>query len=665
MLLKKCYVSSFGKLKDFSIDFSDGFNVIKEDNGWGKTTLATFIKVMFYGIDNGRKTISESDRKKYKPWNSIEKFGGYIEFLKDAKPYRLERYFGNKEAEDSVCLTDLTTGKIYNTQVDWGLKTFGIDEDGFKSTTYLGQKDFEIKSNASITQKFHALFNEENKENFDEAVKILEDKAKKLLPNRGENGLIPHAKSKIHNLKEESIRLKQSFTHLKDLKKRMGLLDEQILILEGEIKKLNTLRVQASDQKAIKIKKERYQDCLNKIEQIKLRILEIEKVIGSNFISQAEIDDYSEIVKEYKRNVEAIRNLEKNVEELSSVIETKKQNKSYYFLLPIIALIFAIFPIFAFDFIKIVGTISSLVVSTYCIVLFVLNLTIRKNKDNGNYNSIIENNLSEIKNYKDINEKYIEKINQFFSRFVIDGDFEDRLTKLKEFVKEKDNLRVELEVQSDLLSKYGADPDVKSELKVDGLDIDYIDQQINVKNFSLKQLNSELSSLKTSAVLTEEDANKLSDVESELEQVQEELQTLEKEYKIIKKTLECLIKAQENLKIKYKEPLESSFRKYLSKLTEAMSEKVGIDVDMQVTVSENGGVKDTVYYSKGYQDVFEICKRFALIDVLFTEEKPFIILDDPFCNLDDVKIKNALNLLTILSKEYQIIYFICHDSRGL
>ena len=49
--------------------------------------------------------------------------------------------------------------------------------------------------------------------------------------------------------------------------------------------------------------------------------------------------------------------------------------------------------------------------------------------------------------------------------------------------------------------------------------------------------------------------------------------------------------------------------------------------------------------------MFEICKRFALTDVLFAEEKPFMILDDPFYNLDDEKVKNSLELVEKLSKD--------------
>ena len=55
--------------------------------------------------------------------------------------------------------------------------------------------------------------------------------------------------------------------------------------------------------------------------------------------------------------------------------------------------------------------------------------------------------------------------------------------------------------------------------------------------------------------------------------------------------------------------------------------------------------------------------RLSLIESLFEKEKPFIILDDPFVNLDEDKIQHAKELINNISKQYQIIYFACHESR--
>ena len=102
MKLLSAYVFSFGKLKDFSYDFTDGLNTIKEDNGWGKSTFATFIKAMFYGLNDSKRNVAENERMKFKPWNSTERFGGNVRFQWGEKVFRLERFFGQKQAEDTV-----------------------------------------------------------------------------------------------------------------------------------------------------------------------------------------------------------------------------------------------------------------------------------------------------------------------------------------------------------------------------------------------------------------------------------------------------------------------------------------------------------------------------------------------------------------------------------
>ena len=50
MRLLTCHIENFGKLSDFSYDFTDGYNAIVLPNGAGKSTFAAFIRVMFYGF---------------------------------------------------------------------------------------------------------------------------------------------------------------------------------------------------------------------------------------------------------------------------------------------------------------------------------------------------------------------------------------------------------------------------------------------------------------------------------------------------------------------------------------------------------------------------------------------------------------------------------------
>ena len=172
----------------------------------------------------------------------------------------------------------------------------------------------------------------------------------------------------------------------------------------------------------------------------------------------------------------------------------------------------------------------------------------------------------------------------------------------------------------------------------------------------------ELANARTKLRINEEVASSFNELEGRKEELLEEVKQAEEEYNILTLTYQYLIKADENLKIKYREPLQNSLKKYYDYISDVQKE-IKIDIDLGVSIEENGSEKSIEYYSKGYQNLFEICKRFALTDVLFTGEKPFIILDDPFYNLDDKKLKSALKLVEKLSNDYQIIYLVCHDSR--
>ena len=78
MKLISCHIDNFGKLSDFDYEFNDSVNVICEENGWGKSTLSAFLRVMLYGFENEIARDSfKCERKRYKPWGGGV-YGGKI-----------------------------------------------------------------------------------------------------------------------------------------------------------------------------------------------------------------------------------------------------------------------------------------------------------------------------------------------------------------------------------------------------------------------------------------------------------------------------------------------------------------------------------------------------------------------------------------------------------
>lgn len=58
---------------------------------------------------------------------------------------------------------------------------------------------------------------------------------------------------------------------------------------------------------------------------------------------------------------------------------------------------------------------------------------------------------------------------------------------------------------------------------------------------------------------------------------------------------------------------------------------------------------ETKWLSAGYQDLLGICMRLALVDAMYPKEKPFLVLDDPFVNLDEEKMAHGNELFGKIS----------------
>src|SRR5574344_2081137 len=157
------------------------------------------------------------------------------------------------------------------------------------------------------------------------------------------------------------------------------------------------------------------------------------------------------------------------------------------------------------------------------------------------------------------------------------------------------------------------------------------------------------------------DIDKRQEVEDEIEQYQSLKKIAESNYALVTKTMSFLKSAKEKLDSNYMDPMKSGFEKYTSMLDSSLT--FGINRNLEVFVENNGAPHESKFLSEGYKDLVNFCSRMALVDALFKSEKPVIILDDPFVNLDGDKLVNAKKIITALSKERQVLYFICHESR--
>lgn len=141
MKIKEINISAFGGIKNLKITPDNGFNVIYGDNENGKSTVMSFIKMMFYGNGRNSSDIAKNLRKKYTPWDGSA-MAGSIDFEHKGRLYRIEREFKKSDATDKVTLCDLDLGTRTVAPPDIGTEFFSLTAAGFERSVFVGQFGF-------------------------------------------------------------------------------------------------------------------------------------------------------------------------------------------------------------------------------------------------------------------------------------------------------------------------------------------------------------------------------------------------------------------------------------------------------------------------------------------------------------------------------------------
>ena len=157
--------------------------------------------------------------------------------------------------------------------------------------------------------------------------------------------------------------------------------------------------------------------------------------------------------------------------------------------------------------------------------------------------------------------------------------------------------------------------------------------------------------------------DELRDNEETLSELDVRLQEDTRRYDLLMKAQEGLRTAKLSLSRKYASPVTEHFRKYLGMILQEGEKDFRVGPDGEVLVEDHNEPRSIASYSHGYRDLTYFCMRLALIDAMYQGEKPPIILDDPFVNLDDAHAARALEIVKNAAEERQILYFTCSEAR--
>ena len=249
-----------------------------------------------------------------------------------------------------------------------------------------------------------------------------------------------------------------------------------------------------------------------------------------------------------------------------------------------------------------------------------------------------------------------EKIKKFYERYSISKD--KSIEDIEKDVNEYERLNDELKAKTLNRDKYKEDNNLAERPINKQYDIDALNSRYNLLFEEYKNIKEEVDEL-------EEDVSRLDDLRSDLERLIEDrsdAEFLSSVYENIKKEITS---ADESLVNKYVAPIRDRFIYYAELLEKAIGEKVFMDKNFKITFDREGALRKSDHLSSGLLAICALCFRLALLDNMFEGEDIFAILDDPFLTLDEEHLEKAKNLVSELSKNKQILYFTCHESRRI
>lgn len=714
MRITSLHIDTFGKLSNFDLSFEKELNTLVADNGFGKTTISVFIKCMFYGIKGGNKSglNDNNERLKYITWGTKQLIGGSLSFEIDNKSYRIERYFGEKPSQDTFRLVNLKTNKdSEDFSANIGEEIFGIDADGFERTTYIPQKESVTLGNL-VTRITSLLGGTDDLNSIDDILDNLDDTAKKYYRTSGKSGYIADTKKTIADIQTKIAECENYEKVASDLSMKVVEANTKMAILTDKLSNLKPLV-----EKAIKsdtLSKE-YNSLLENIETTKSRYSELDTLFSNNNTSIEVIDNLIILNEELIKIESKIDSLKSNIESLglekydclfsnrppkTSDIEKmlsstpqpiSSNHLPLWFLISIAISIAVTVSSFALYTVSLpLAIILTILGTTSIVVEIVLSRTNKPTAtiDNetaeflklygytdDNYidnlqqlkaevvlysklQKIKEENEKDILNLETSKIKIVDAIIPYLHRYYddINDDYGILLETIKSDYKEYLSLSKTLKEYSKSLEKYNENIDNTLNLAELRKEEDYLTKEINALS-----LNRQDIIIKRDNYLDR--ANLKQDLLQELSIENERLLALHEKYNTIVSTSKYIKLAKDEMCSKYLSPITTSMLSHLERLAPDSTMSIGVDTDLNLHVIENTTTHSLEYYSKGYKDLFDVCFRFALIDTLFKDNLPFVILDDPFVNLDDKKLENMITSLKELSKKYQIIYMTCSNSR--
>ncbi len=692
MIIRKLHIRNFKKLKNKSLDFKKGVNVICGANEMGKSTVADAVLTVLF-MDPLTKSKGffkdkigwSNDGMKYKPVLELE-------FEDSGDKYILKKDFAKREAFIHNKTKDIKDENVRNVSKKIA-ELFGIKrKDVYESTGFIkGEDILDINKSKGLISATHKAVSRWEKEEVGDVSTILSKIDKKIGDIKRGVESVSKNPGPLKVLSKEREEMERVFDEEREKFRQKS---KNLNKLDKSLKELEVVKSEYSELRMLVDAQHKYKDLVEKEVRISEELSTVEKDMDSVSKYKRQIQEIDLKRSKYKdfskENLEEILaksglladDIEFNTKRLREIGEdivknSPKSNRIFIWCFSGGAVIGILFGMLGYilELYYIFGILSgiSLITAMYFLYMFL--------NDHGRQKIYMLQ--SEYQSRSGLLKSGERKLEKLLNESGV-GTLEN-LLKVKRIVVEDMELKEKLNFAVSEILRGRSFDDLKKlhgELLVKSKEVKLAKEAlykkcagVNADNHKsnigkLDKLEKQLITLeRTKAVLesTQAELNtsleEIKILENEILELDVQIEAYEKKVKVLKSVRDYIERAMSDVAASVNVILSKEVNHYLDYVTDSEYGKIKIDknLDLEVYVNQLKKWIDPVEkLSTGTVGQIYFLYRLALFKVLAKDKSPFLLLDDPFLTFDKNRLGKVKEILQQESEKYQIILF-SHD----
>ena len=605
--------ATFGKLDNETLVLKDGLNVLTAPNEWGKSTWCAFLCAMLYGIDTRERSRADqlAEKEKYMPWSG-KPMEGTMRLIHEGRDITIQRRTRGRTPMGEFLAWETQTGlTVRELNADnCGLLLLGVEKSVFQRTGFLRFADLPVKADDALRRRLNALVTTGDESG---SAELLGQKLRELKNRCRHNhtGLIPECQAQIRDTQ-------QTLWEVQNLQKQHNLLQTQ---LDDQCKRLEELENHRQHLDWQEAQSDRQR--INEARTAAKTAVMLEKALAERFTENPD-----------RASVEAkLRQGQALLDEVELYVQEPPGRSVGVLLTGMLgAMLFLASLLMSDRRLLIPCLLLSLVLLGASAVLFG-----RQRRRRLWYN--IEQTRRQ--------GKHDELVNFLES-------WRNQLKVLDELDRARENVsRTQAHLEDlEAMARRAQEPRTPDKLT---LTREETMRAVGEENAQLQRSRTRLAQLQGQMERLPDEEQ----LQRRLAQARRRLVELEKTSQAIGYAQNALAEAMQELQRRFAPRITRRAGALLGHLTGGAYDRITINEDMTILAARGGeaGLRTAQWRSEGTMDQMYLALRLAVWQEL-SPRSP-LVLDDALIRFDQTRMEKAMDVLTALSQDRQIILFSC------